>query len=115
MADIPKFFLNVGFPIINPLQCKYQLFETGTNKPLGEVKIKDYQQEVKIDKETGNIDVLLYPDFTEEQKQIENKYIKMYKPVYEITPNELPRPRQTIPVQYVRPPKPNKKWSRRYK
>ena len=79
MPDIPKFFLNVGFPIINPLQCKYQLFETGTNKPLGEVKFKEYQQKVEIDKETGKVNVLLYPDFTEEQKQIEDKNIKMYK------------------------------------
>ena len=73
MTEAPKFFLNVSYPFINPLQCKYQLFETGTDKPLGEVKFKDYQPKLEIDKETGNNHVLLYPDFTEEQKQIESK------------------------------------------
>ena len=51
-------------------------------------------------------------DLTNEQKLIENPQIKMYKPVYEITQPVVNN--VGIPVEHVRPPKPTKKWSRRY-
>ena len=55
---------------------------------------------------------------TPELLMVDCPEIELHKTVYneqEITNDILPRPRQTIPVQHVRPPKPNKKWSRRYK
>ena len=51
-------------------------------------------------------------DLTNEQKLITNPKIKMYKPEYEITKPIVNNVR--IPIEHVRPPKPTKKWSRRY-
>ena len=51
-------------------------------------------------------------DLTDEQKLITNPEFKMYKPEYEITTPVINNVR--IPVEHVRPPKPTKKWSKRY-
>ena len=51
-------------------------------------------------------------DLTNEQTLISNPKIQMYKPEYEITKSIINNVR--IPVEHLRPPKPTKKWSRRY-
>ena len=51
-------------------------------------------------------------DLTNEQKLIENPQINIYKPVHEITQPVVNNVR--LPIEHVRPPKPTKKWSRRY-
>ena len=53
-------------------------------------------------------------DLTDKQKSIKNPKIELWTEEYLIeqaTHNTAP----LLPVQHIRPPKPNKKWSRRYK
>ena len=85
---------NVRFTIVNP--------ETNEESI---VKIRDIQP-----LDLWNVRICI--DLTNEQKLIENPVFRCHRVVCEITKPVINNVR--IPVEHVRPPKPTKKWSRRY-
>jgi len=100
MSDLTKFFPSSKF--INT-DTYFTIVNTETNEE-SILKIRDIQP-------LDMCNVRIYFDLTNEQKQIKNPEIRIHRPVCKIdhVVNNV-----RIPVEHVRPPKPNKKWSRRY-
>ena len=102
MTDLNKLF---GFDAISskPIYAVIKNPETNEGEKL---IVKDIQIEYP--------NARLSFDLTDKQKQIKDPLYELHKTQFNIE-DFINNNNARFPVQYARPPKPNKKWSRRYK